>query len=103
MDEITEIIVSSNQKLPQIDMAYVGGKGFDSISELMRAIVLRTIEDYNSAGELREEAIAYMHDEEEEYLFSFYAICKHLDLDPAKTRWAIMNATRRISTRRRAA
>ncbi len=41
--------------------------------------------------------------DDEEYIFSFSAICKHLNLDPAKTRHAIMNATHRISTRRRAA
>ena len=40
---------------------------------------------------------------DEEYIFSFRAICKHLGMDPDKTCHAIMNATHRISTRRRAA
>lgn len=94
----------SIDKLPQMDMSYNGGKGWTALSELMRAIILRTIEDYNSSGELRQEAIAYMCDEEEEdYIFSFIAICRHFGLDPGKTRTAIMHATHRISTRRRAA
>jgi len=84
-------------------MSYSPGKGYDSINELMRAIILRTIEDFNSGGELRDEAIAYMTDEEEEYIFSFRAICSHLGFDPDKTRYSIVNATHRISTRRRAA
>lgn len=91
------------EKLPQMDAAYLGGNGYTPISELMRAIILRTVEDYNSFGELREEAVEYMASEEEEYIFSFRAICRHLGLDPAKTRDAIMHATHRISTRRRAA
>ena len=98
-----ELNVSNSDKLPQMDMSYSPGRGYDSINELMRAIVLRTIEDYNSMGELRDEAIAYMNDEEEEYIFSFNAICRHLGFDPEKTRYSIMNAKHRISTRRRAA
>jgi len=97
----------SMDNLPQIDMAYDCGKGYDAINELMRAIILRAVEDYNSSGELRNEAIAYMFgegdDEDDEYIFSFASICRHLGLDPGKTRHAIMTATRRISTRRRAA
>lgn len=101
--EILEYAVSNADKLPQMDMSYGGGKGYSPISELMRAIILRTIEDYNSVGELHEQAVEYLFDEEEDYIFSFYAICKHLGFDPAKTRHQIMNTTRRISTRRRAA
>ena len=93
----------ASEGLPQIDMAYDVGKGFDSVSELMRAMILRTIEDFQSGGELREEAIAYMSGTDEEYIFSFASICLQLDLDPEKTRYRIMNAEKRISTRRRAA
>lgn len=95
--------MSNADKLPQIDMSYSPGKGYDPINELMRAIILRTIEDYNSGGELHAEAVEYLFDEEEDYIFSFQAICRHLGFDPAKTRYSIMNAERRISTRRRAA
>ncbi len=103
IDSTENSSVSYNDKLPQIDMSYDVGKGYNSISELMRAMILRTIEDYNSGGELHDEAVKYMEDEEEEYIFSFRAICFQLGLHPDKTRHAIMNATRRISTRRRAA
>ena len=101
--ENQELNVSSGEKLPQMDMAYDLGKGYDPIHELMRAIILRTIEDFNSGGELQQEALSYMFDEEEDYVFAFRAICRHLGFDPASTRHHIINATRRISTRRRAA
>jgi hypothetical protein len=92
-----------SDKLPQMDMSFDGGRGYDPLNELMRAIILRVIDDYNTPGELREEAIAYLHDEEEEYLFSFRAITRHLGMDPDKTREYILNPTHKISTRRRAA
>lgn len=95
--------VSSSEKLPQMDLSVMGGRGYDSINELMRAIILRTIEDFNSGGEFRGEALEYLYDEEEEYIFSFNAICRHLGFDPEKTRHSIIHATHRISTRRRAA
>jgi hypothetical protein len=100
----SEYIVSSNRdRLPQIDMSYSPGKGYDAVNELMRAMILRTVDDFNSTGELHNEAVEYMMDSNDEYIFSFAAICKHLGMDPAKTRFSIMNATHRISTRRRAA
>ncbi|MCI5065134.1 hypothetical protein MRY87_05380 [bacterium] len=93
----------SGEKLPQMDLSFMWGNGYDPIHELMRAIILRAVEDFNSKGELKDEAIEYMDSEEEEYIFSFRAICRHFGFDPDKTRYAIMNATHRISTRRRAA
>ena len=59
-----EIIVSGKEGLPQMDLSVHGGKGYDPINELMRAIILRTIEDYNSGGELHAEAVAYMNGDE---------------------------------------
>lgn len=103
MNYLLELLVSRSESLPQMDMSYSPGKGYDPINELMRAIILRAIEDYNSKPELREAALEYMYDEEEEYIFSFTAICRHLGFDPQKTRDKIINATHRISTRRRAA
>lgn len=102
MTKILELNVSAD-KLPQMDMSYNGGKGYNPIAELMRAMVLRAIDDFNSSGETQEEAITWLHSEEEEYIFSFRAICKHLGFDPDKTRHRIMNPTHKISTRRRAA
>ena len=103
--------MSSKSRMFQNDQAYEVGKSYDPVSELMRAIILRAIEDYNSEGELKKEAIDYMFDrtgdkiyyenEDDQYIFSFSSICQHLELDPEKTRNAIMNATHRISTRRR--
>lgn len=109
-------------KLPQMDAAYDLGLGYNPISELMRAIILRTIEDLKAGGELRQEALQYIYgqfdssddddsDEEtlsnEEYIFSFESICQTLGLNPDKAREyiirAAVNGERRISTRRRAA
>lgn len=100
---ILEIPMASTDWLPQMDKNWLGSGGYNPLSELMRAIILRTIDDYNSDGEFHEEAVAYLNDEEEEYIFSFRFICKHLGFDPDKTRHAIMHADHRISTRRRAA
>jgi hypothetical protein len=99
----TESTVSSSDRLPEMDLAYLTGKGYTAVSELMRAMILRTIEDLNSGPELREEAIAYLTDEDEEYVLSFNSICRYFGFDPEKTRYAILNAKTKIRTRRRAA
>lgn len=105
--------MSNNSKLPQMDMSYFSGKGHTALSELMRAIILRAIEDFHSNGAFKEEALKYFYgindsnddenddNDNDEYIFSFEAICKHFELDPEKTRDAIINAEHRISTRRR--
>ena len=90
-------------KMPQWDVAYLDTQGFDSLTELMRAIILRTVDDYQNKPDFREEALKYMSDEEDDYVFSFYSICEHLGLNAEKTRNAIVSATTRIRTRRRAA
>jgi hypothetical protein len=86
-----------------MDIAYLEGKGYTAVSELMRAMILRTIEDLNAGPELREEAIAYLTDDDEEYVLSFNSICRYFGFDPEKTRYAILNAKTKIRTRRRAA
>jgi len=103
----------SRSALPQIYSVLGSGKGYDPIQELMRAMILRAIEDLNSPGELRDDAIKYFFadddnsDEDEtgleDHVLSFKFICRHLGMDPKKTRESILNATHRISTRRRAA
>lgn len=106
-------------KLPQMDDAYTHGRGYDAISELMRAIILRTIEDIRHGGEFRQDAIDYLYagfeDDsneneatiDEEYIFSFKAICNTLGMNAEMARDNIIKAAlhgeRRISTRRRAA
>lgn len=92
-----------SDKLPQMDTTLDSGRGYNPLNELMRAIILRVIDDYNTTGELREEAVSYLMDNEEDYIFSFIAIARHLGVDPDKMRESIMNPTHRISTRRRAA
>ncbi len=42
---ITESNVSDSNRLPEMDAAYLEGKGYTAVSELMRAMILRTIED----------------------------------------------------------
>ncbi len=91
----------SESKVPQ--MLPQGAKVPTAESELMRAIILRVIDDYNSAGELHKSAVEYLSDEDEEYVFSFKSICRYLGFDPARTREGIINPQRKISTRRRAA
>ena len=98
----------SFDKLPEFDLAYLDDKGYTPLNELMRAIILRTIEDLNCTGEIRDEALAYLYSEDDEedveendYIFSFTSICNHFGLDAEKTRTAILSAEHRISTRRR--
>ena len=108
---LLESTAVSRSLLPQIDEALGVGKGYDPIHELMRAMILRAIEDFNSGGELREDALNYFYaddendedEDNEDHVLSFSFICKHLGMDPQKTREAIIHATHRISTRRRAA
>lgn len=87
--------------VPLLDPNFFSNSGYNAVHELMRAMILRTIEDFNSGAELRDEAIAYMSEVDDDYVLSFSAICRHFGLDPTRTRGAIMNTTRRISTRRR--
>lgn len=103
---ITELVVGRSTKFPAIDQSIGGGQGYVPENELMRAIILRTIEDIKKGGELKEDALAFLFDEDDEYVFSFISICTHLRFDPQATREAILTAIdsgRRISTRRRAA
>lgn len=100
---ILESVVSSSDRLPVMDASYLGGAGYTALSELMRAMILRTIEDIQSGGELREDAMAYLMEQDEEYVLSFNSICRHFGFEPDKTRHAILNAETRIRTRRRAA
>lgn len=99
----TESVVSNSDRLPEMDLAHLGGKGYTAISELMRAMILRTIEDLSSGPELRQEALTYLMDDDDEYILSFNSICRYFGFDPDKTRYAILNAKTKIRTRRRAA
>jgi hypothetical protein len=92
----------SSSRLPQMDKGVYGGGSYNPLSELMRAIILRVIDDLKTDGEVREEAESYLLNEDDEYVFSFKSICRHFDLDPAKTRDHILEPRHKIRTRRRA-
>ena len=94
---------SSADKPPifQIDAESCTGSVGEAVSELMRAMILRTIEDFNGGERLKVKALDYMFREDDDYIFSFLFICKHFGMDPTKARHAIMTAGHTISTRRR--
>ncbi len=91
---------SGNTAILQIDAEHSHLR-CESVSELMRAMILRTIEDFNSCQRLKVKAIEYMNNEDDDYVLSFRAICKYFGMDPVKTRRAIMYPETKISTRRR--
>ena len=89
--------------IPKIDSSFEPGRPHDPMSELMRSIILRAIDDLRSGGELHVEALKYFNDENGDYVFSFVSICDHFGLDPKLTRKIVLRDSSRISTRRRAA
>ncbi len=95
--------MSNTSKLPTMELGIFGGKGFSPISELMRAMILRAVDDYHSTGEHHDEAHEWLYSDEEEYILSFRFICNYFEIDPEKTRDHIVHPRHRISTRRRAA
>jgi len=94
---------SSSTRIPalQIDVELSANWEGESVSELMRAMILRTIEDFNGGERFKVKALDYMFKEDDDYVLSFQSICKHFGMDPVKTRRAIMSAGHTISTRRR--
>lgn len=92
----------SGSRLPQMLSGTTSAPTYSPLSELMRAIILRVVDDYNSISDLRQDAVDYLFDEDDEYIFSFRSICNHFGLDPVKTRENIMYPKHRIATRRRA-
>ena len=93
---------SGSARLPQMMSGVSSSQTYSPLSELMRAIILRVVDDFNGTEELKLEAIEYLHDEDEDYIFSFRSICQHFGLDPEKTRERIAFPRHRIATRRRA-
>lgn len=85
---------------PVMDMSYDPGKGYDALSELMRAIILTAIRDLNSTEELREDALEFLFSEEEDHIFSFRSICSCFGVDADRVRQRILGGDR-IRTRRR--
>ena len=101
---LSEQLVGRSDALPRMLDGFGGANAYIPVHELMRAIILRAIEDYRTGkGENYDEAIEFFESDEDEYLFSFIFICRHLGLNPERTRRSILHGTSRISTRRRAA
>jgi len=95
--------MTNNSKLPQVDASLLDLHGYSSVTELMRAIILRTIDDYHTKPNFKDEALEYLYDDEDEYIFSFRNICSYIGFDYKKTRDKILCTDKKISTRRRAA
>lgn len=69
--------------------AFDGYSHFDEAEaerNLMRAIIQTIMDDMRKEGEPRRNAMRYIRDNEEDYLFSFISICRHLNLCPRTIR-----------------
>ena len=93
---------SNHVRFPQMMPEMSSAPTYSALSELMRAVILRVVDDFNAGAELQREALEYLNNDDEEYIFSFYSICSHFGLDPKKTREYIIHPRHRIATRRRA-
>ncbi|WKZ56649.1 MAG: hypothetical protein QY326_07935 [Bdellovibrionota bacterium] len=51
---------------------------------LLRAVLLAAVSDLRKNGEARRQALNYFLSKEEDYIFSFNAICDFLNVDPKK-------------------
>lgn len=51
---------------------------------LLRAVLLAAVSDLKKTGEPRRQAMSYFLSKEEDYLFSFNAICDYLNVDPKR-------------------
>lgn len=100
----TESSVGNSDYLPEIDSESADSARSAAVSELMRAMILRAIEDLNGPPEVRAEALLYItNNDDNEYVLSFVSICRYFGFDPQKTRDAILKPQKKIRTRRRAA
>ena len=87
--------MSEHKRIEAIDTAYEDWANFDPVEpekNLLKAILLSAISDLKKSGEPAKEAQEFFHDPEEEYVFSFRAICTHLSVDPDKILKAIEQA-----------
>lgn len=93
---------NSGSRLPQMLSGSSSSATYSPLSELMRAIILRVVDDCNGNEEVKADAVEYLYGEDDEYIFSFPSICHHFGVDPEKTRDHILYPRHRIATRRRA-
>lgn len=65
--------------------AFEEHKHFDQAEaerNLMRALLKTLMDDVQKGGEHKRRALAYIYSREEDYVFSFVSVCKHLDICP---------------------
>ncbi|MCB0352726.1 MAG: hypothetical protein KDD64_04350 [Bdellovibrionales bacterium] len=75
------------QKNTAIFVAYDDYRPFDPTKpekSLLRAILASALADYRKGGELQKQAEEYLLSEEDDYIFSFRAVCNFLDVDPER-------------------
>ena len=87
--------MNENKRIEAIDTAYEDWANFDPVEpekNLLKAILLSAISDLKKSGEPAKEAQEFFLDTDEEYVFSFRAICAHLSVDPEKVLKAIAQA-----------
>lgn len=91
---------------PEIDMGDGISDQSNPLATLMRAILLKAIEDFQKGGHLRRDALRYLHEklsEHDDHVFSFQSICESLQLDPHSVRTRITGLTKPVRFRRRVA
>lgn len=70
-----------------IHVAYDDYDAFDPVTpekNLLRAVLMSALTDLKKQGELSRKATEFFMNQDEDYLFSFRAICDYLSIDPSK-------------------
>lgn len=91
---------------PEVDLGDGQTDTGNPLGTLMRAILIKAIEDFQKGGQLRRDAMRYMFEslsEKEDHVFSFASICETLQLDPQSVRTRIVSLTKPVRFRRRVA
>ncbi len=91
---------------PQGNTGENGDDPSNPLSTLMRAVLIKAIEDFQKGGQLRRDVLRYLHENHSEFddhVFSFNSICEALQLDPQSVRSSIFGLTKPVRFRRRVA
>lgn len=75
-DKNTAIFVANEE--------YVPWDPVEPERNLLRAILMSALNDIQKGGSLEEDARSFFLSEEDDYVFSFRAICDFLNLDPSQ-------------------
>ncbi|NMC63618.1 MAG: hypothetical protein GYA55_10695 [SAR324 cluster bacterium] len=87
-----------NDKDPGIFTVYDESDAFDCAKpekNLLLAVLLSAMNDLKKTGELNRKATDFFLSNEDDYLFSFQAICDYLSIDPKKVLYIIGLAERK--------